>query len=962
MSNDVEPPSLTAEALNAMTTGEAAAAMARAELGPKYLPICPPDHKGVSPRHSCKNPGKAPILTNWPAKASDDPTVLNGWFKRRVSLNLGMTLGGESGVVGFDVDGEYGRSKMEELFDGNIPHTWQFSTPGGGARFLFRLPKGQRLRKYKDVNTKAKHEELALLADGQMTIIPPSWHQNGGQYRWIPGRGPGDLPLAELPDRVLARMLTPQQTNSASSGRRSGRHQLVKPSDPDLQKLADRCLVVKEALAEQVGDGCAEERWYAITSMLVRAGYADAALAFSELSSKHDSHSEQRIRQMVDEGDSTALGPTKCTTFGCDADQIARCHGSARKSRRTGEISNTPAAFLLSGLVGAASAKQTTLASYSNLLPSRYRLHYDSLCQVKVNKDGSLDHFPLANFVARIDKIITKDDGAERIKLYRIVGAIISSGKELPPIDVPASDYDSMKWLAKWGPEPNILPGNQIKDTVRHAIQSTASKSTDEQIFAHLGWVKIDGVWRYLHAGGALGLSNVKVELDDRLQQYALPAASSNPGKAMQASLNLLDIAPLRVTLVLWSLVYLTPLCEMLRQMRLEPKFLVWLSGPTGTRKTSLAMVFLSHFGDFPEPPASFKDTANTVEKRAFDTKDSLLLIDDFHPTGSPKDKRDMENVAQKTLRGYGDRISRGRMKQDTTLRKGYRPRGMALATAEDMVNGSSSVARLVPAELLKEEVNLDKLTEAQRESRKLSEAMSGYLEWVGQAMNAPPDDSLKNLFFEKRNEAASLGVHGRLVDASSLLYIGLYSGLAYAEIVGAITSARRNQLLGEAWRIFLGAANEQEEQVTEFNASNRFVTIVSQLLASQSIYTGSIRKEPLPETVPKTSTNVGWHDDNYFYFLPELIYNEVCQFLSRRGEQFPVSPTTLWRELAHVSLTRTETSKENGKERRHSLAKKTINGHRQRLLWMKRDALHEKVEKSGLISSLLAWPGCCLP
>ncbi|PLT48039.1 DNA primase/helicase, phage-associated [Paenibacillus pasadenensis] len=948
MTDITESLTLSAEMLNSMTTGAAAETMALAKLGPRYLPVCPPDHRGVSEKHelSCTRPGKCPAVKDWRIQASDDPAHINEWFRRLPNRNIGMTLGSEVGVAAFDVDGQYGREKMQELFNGDIPSTWQFSTPGGGERFLFKVPKGRTLRKFTVAKPGAVHEELAFLADNQMTVIPPSRHQNGGQYLWLPGRGPGDIHLAELPAGILRKMRQERKADASSENNEINKGM----SDPDLRGLAKRCRVIREAVEEQVASGCAEDRWHAITSMLVRAGFPNTALAFSKMSKKHDGHSERRIRQMESEGDSAAYGPTRCSTFGCGADQMVSCHGKIRRNRRTGELSNSPAAFLQSRDKGVVSAKQTGLDAYSKLLASRYSINGGNLCQVRANKDGGLDHVPLANFVARIAKTITRDDGAERTALYEIDGAIISPEKKLPPIRVLASDFDCMKWTTSWGPEPNILPGSQMKDTVRHAIQSTATGAANERIFAHLGWIQIDGVWRYLHSGGALGLSNIKVELDDRLQNYVLPASCGHSKKAMQASLKLLELAPHRVTLVLWSLVFLAPMCELLRQMHLEPKFLVWLSGHTGTRKTSLALLFLSHFGDLlGSPPASFKDTANAVEKRTFDTKDSLLLIDDFHPTASPKDKKDMETVAHKILRGYGDRVARGRMKQDTTLRKDYIPRGVALATAEDMVSGGSSTARLFPAELQKADVDLDKLTEAQREAPRLSEAMSGYLQWLGKAMNAPLDSSLKELFLEKRNEAGSLGVHGRLVDASALLYIGLRSGLGYAESVGAITVDRKSQLLETAWNVFLNAASEQGEKVAEVKPSTQFTTIVSQLLANRSIHCDHVRREPVPESVPKSSTLMGWQDDKYYYFLPDPIYNEISQFLSKRGEQFPVSAATLWKELANAGITKTENGKENGKERRHSLAKKVIKGQRQRLLWVRVDALHEKAkDKTG--------------
>ncbi|MGP0585561.1 bifunctional DNA primase/polymerase [Paenibacillus timonensis] len=938
---------LTSDSLNKMTTGEAAFVMAEANFGPKYLPVCASDHQGESAYHGrdCERPGKAPILTDWRTQASDDPLILEEWYLRHPNRNIGMTLGAEVGIIGFDVDGEYGVQKMDELFDGVIPTTWQFSTPGGGARYLFKVPRGPNISKHTDTKNGANHEELALLADGQMTVIPPSRHQNGGQYRWISGRGPGDIPIAALPSEILDKVRSLRSGGSYSELETKRQSAFRQRSDSALQTLTERCQVVREAVTEQdMGGGCSEDRWHAITSMLVRGGHPESALEFSRLSGKHNRRSELRIRNMEDEGANAHYGPTRCITLGCQEEQITRCHGNVRRNKQTGEMSNTPVA-LLSRRHTVVTPSANKLTEYTDLISSAYEVKNDNLCLVKRNNDGTADYVPLANFVARIAKNITKDDGAERTNLYEIDGLIISSGKKLSPILVPASEFDSMKWLSLWGPEPNISPGNTKRDMVRHAIQTTADKAVSERTYAHLGWVEIEGGWRYLHANGALDLPNVKVETDTRLKNYALPDFTSNSKEAMTASLKLLDVAPRRVTLVLWSLVFLSPLCEMLRGMNLEPKFLVWLYGYTGSRKTTLAKLFLSHFGDLLEhPPASFKDTANSVEKRGFDAKDSLLLIDDYHPTSSPRERKSMEQLAQQILRGYGDRVARGRTKQDTTLRQDYPPRGMAIVTAEDMITGGSSVARLFPAELLKSDVNLERLTEAQQSARMLSEAMTGFLGWVAQTMNASQDGNMKTIFAEKRNEAARLGVHGRLTDASALLYIGLHAGLGYAESIGAIEIKEKGDILNEAWGVFCDVAAEQGEQVNEKKASTRFITIVSQLLSSRSIYCDNLQGH-LPETIPNNSTLVGWHDSKQYYFLPDTIYNHDSKFLSERAEQFPITPSTLWKELADAGITNVEKSKEGGKERTHFLAKKSIRGDRKRLLCVKKAFLKEESE-----------------
>lgn len=711
-------------------------------------------------------------------------------------------------------------------------------------------------------------------------------------------------------------------------------------SDSSLfNKLGERCARFAEDLEKQRSVGLDEESWFRWIALFANAGFQEEALEFSRASSKHDERSEQRIHLMRDTGEDANCGPTRCTTFGCDQKQIQKCCHAIRKNDK-GEIINSPASFVSNGKVKRFTPLSAKAMEKVRLLPKRYVVENDNLSLFHVDKYGNRDDIPLANFFAWINKNILKDDGAERQRLYEIEGIILSSGKKLPLILVFASEFEDMKWLALWGPEPNILPGPKVRDTVRHAIQSTAVGTTEERIFAHLGWVKLDGGWKYLHAGGAVGASNVKVELDPRLRNYALPASSGDATEAMKASLKLLDIAPKRATLALWGLVFLSPLCEWLRQVHLEPKFLVWLHGYTGSRKTTISKLFLSHFGDLLEhPPASFKDTANSVEKRAFDTKDSLLLIDDYHPTGSPKEAKAMEHLAQQVLRAYGDRVGRGRMRQDTTLRPDFPPRGMAIVTAEDVLDGGSSVARLFPVQLGPTDVELVKLTEAQQQAQKLSEAMVGYLEWLEQTMAKGEDRLLTEIFREKRNEASRLEVHGRLAEAASWLYLGLSFGLEYAVSVGAIESQGKENLLNEAWEAFLGTASEQGQQVAEIKATTRFVNIVAELLANGTIYTVSL-KSSVHGDVPKNGTHVGWHDSNYFYFLPDVLYNAISRFLTQQGTHFPITSQTLWKQLAEEGISVTETCMENGKERKHNLRKKVIQGNRLRKLWIKAEFL----------------------
>ncbi|NQX63762.1 DNA primase family protein [Paenibacillus qinlingensis] len=122
---------------------------------------------------------------------------------------------------------------------------------------------------------------------------------------------------------------------------------VIEASDPDLVKLTKKCQKIRNHTnCQLVGSGCDEQTWHLIVSMLARSGHPEAALTFSRLSAKHDSHSEERIQKIKAEGQSASYGPTRCTTFGCSLEQIGRCHGKVLRNSEN-DVVNSPARLLM---------------------------------------------------------------------------------------------------------------------------------------------------------------------------------------------------------------------------------------------------------------------------------------------------------------------------------------------------------------------------------------------------------------------------------------------------------------------------------------------------------------------------------------------------------------------------------------------------------------------------------------
>ena len=172
------------------------------------LPLCPPNHINMSRGHriNCQSMGKAPVI-QWKERTDTTTADVEKWFARNEYLNVGLILGKTDywNLVGIDIDGEVGERLLSKYSKGQLPATWEFTT-GNGRRLLYLLPEGASSHKHK-INVEGSKGELALIATGQQTVIPPSRHPSGVSYAWVQGRSPEDIDIALAPDWILDRVL-----------------------------------------------------------------------------------------------------------------------------------------------------------------------------------------------------------------------------------------------------------------------------------------------------------------------------------------------------------------------------------------------------------------------------------------------------------------------------------------------------------------------------------------------------------------------------------------------------------------------------------------------------------------------------------------------------------------------------------------------------------------------------------
>jgi len=559
------------------------------------------------------------------------------------------------------------------------------------------------------------------------------------------------------------------------------------------------------------------------------------------------------------------------------------------------------------------------------------------LCSIKLDKKNNTEVVvQISNFIAWVKRQIKKENGIESIMKFEIAG-LASSGLPLNSVYVSSEKFNSMQWpLDAWGTKANIRPGNSSKENLRYVIQHLGKDAPIEYQYGHLGWKRIDAKWYYLHADGAVGNESIIVDVrDEGLTNYALPLGIDNLDNLQAAatlSLKTLDVAPLDVTLPIFAQIYLAPLCEALRLAMHEPSFVMWLSGLTGSMKSTLAALFLSHFGDFTNKnlPASFKDTANALERKGHFTKDSLLVVDDYHPHSSQNEAVKMRDIAERLLRGYGDRVGRSKLNSDSTAKKTLVPQGLCLVTGEDHpCGGQSAAARYFGIELEKGQVDNQLLTQLQGSTDFFRQAMKGYIQTLD--INEL-SIILKHKFLILRAKASKEGQHLRLPEVCAWLMIGLESGLEYIQSTGVITESKKKELLEQGWEIFMRLAEKQTKTIEGETPVMKFRDALTELFANKTIHVNKVNE---PKGINKDGF-VGWHDDNWLYLLPGTVYNEVTKFYKVRGSHLPISDKILWKQLDMAGFLHTI---EERSQKRH-IIRKRFKGDRENIIQIKADFL----------------------
>jgi hypothetical protein len=129
---------------------------------------------------------KHPVYGDWQKHVATELDI-ERWFKNTEN-GIFVVTGQASRLVVIDVDDAQADQWWLEHYP-EIQETAQVQT-SKGIHYYFEIPEGVAISNFQHRDADDDQGEWDVRGDGGGVVAPPSYHENGSQYRWRPGRSP----------------------------------------------------------------------------------------------------------------------------------------------------------------------------------------------------------------------------------------------------------------------------------------------------------------------------------------------------------------------------------------------------------------------------------------------------------------------------------------------------------------------------------------------------------------------------------------------------------------------------------------------------------------------------------------------------------------------------------------------------------------------------------------------------
>lgn len=478
--------------------------------------------------------------------------------------------------------------------------------------------------------------------------------------------------------------------------------------------------------------------------------------------------------------------------------------------------------------------------------------------------------------------------------------------------------------------------------------QALLSNYVREQLFSlperlHIctsGFLRVNGRWVFAHDGANIPGSNVVFETgrtivrDDRISPQA---AFRNAAEFLTVSDKSTLIVPL------WLVAHLSPLFNLFSEAGHIPRFVTFVSGRTGSMKTSVALSLFRLFQEqSASPEASFKDTLTALELKLGEGNGKVILVDDYRPPVTSQEGKENLTKLESVVRAAGDRIGKSRSNSELGKAKEFLPTSCVVITGEDLGGSQSSQLRMLILPIMKGDIKGPVLKRFQDDPLLLSSHMYNFLCWAGER----GDEIIrfiKDSFQLKRDSLLGVLKEARLVDTAAILMITAGIVHQYGKEIHAFAPGTDVNILYQWEQAILQAAIESERISRVQNPVAMYLRALFDMMAQKEIC--------IAEDIGSYQAGVhsGYRKDGELWLWTSMIYSRVTKYWVKLGVAFPLSCEKTNEHLFSAGLIKGSREKRSdGREKLLYGCKSAISG-RPRLLVLREELARSYLENEAI-------------
>ena len=271
--------------------------------------------------------------------------------------------------------------------------------------------------------------------------------------------------------------------------------------------------------------------------------------------------------------------------------------------------------------------------------------------------------------------------------------------------------------------------------------------------------------------------------------------------------------------------------------------------------------------------------------------------------------------TADRLLRAQGNSSGRHRLTADARLRKSRIPRGLVLATGEDVPRGHSIRSRSWVVELTAGAVDVNILNECQQAAAEgaYAQTMASFVAWIARRKPSLAD-RLSHCKADIRDAIQDTEQHARTPGIVADLMVGIKALAAFAVEMNLYSAQEAIQLVSRAWSALQQTRALQSTLQTHENPAQQFLALLTASLAAGRCHVtfpnGHAPSPPEPwgwrrltgqdgaERFWPQGDRIGWVEDDSLFLLLSPAFAVAQQLAGENGESLAITQRTLLKRL----------------------------------------------------------------